>query len=205
MLNEVHVPVQSGKSRYVWKNLIIAVFAAIFTIQMSAQDISYKRNVNDNRFYADLVAKTANINGNLGLFGGMRTGYNINNNISIGLIAHGLIPEKLGSSYINKDGRDELHLGYGGVEAVYKHKLSDKIYLGGMMTVGAGRVDYENLSSYDYFFIAEPGVSFNYMITDIFGLGYAVNYRLASGVKYADFSNASFSGWSMDLAFKFGF
>jgi hypothetical protein len=111
----------------------------------------------------------------------------------------------LGGSYINQDDRDTLHLGYGGIKAAYKYNLSEKFYMTGMMMVGAGRVDYENLGGYDYFFIIEPGASFNYKIIDWFGLGYSVSYRLASGVKYADFSDASFSGWAMDLDFKFGF
>ena len=71
--------------------------------------------------------------------------------------------------------------------------------------IGAGRCDYEVQPGYDYFFITEPGVSINYKITGWFGLGYSVNYRFASGVNYADFSNSSFSGWSTDLGFKFGF
>ena len=188
------------------KTLTIAVLIALITVQLSAQDISLTQQGNEqNRFYANLVSKAATLNGDWGLFGGMRAGYNFNNNFSVGLVAHGLIPEKLGKSYINRDNRDELHIGYGGVEAAYSYDLSNKFYLTGTVMVGAGRVDYENVDWYDYFFITEPGVSINYSITNWFGLSYAVNYRLASGVKYSNFSNASFSGWSMDLAFNFGF
>jgi hypothetical protein len=189
------------------KSLIIAVFVIIITVQLSAQDISFGQpgNNNLNRFYVDLVSKAATLNGDWGLFGGMRAGYNINENISVGLVAHGLIPNKIERSYINRKGRDELHLGYGGAETSYKYNLSEKSYLTGIMMLGAGRTDYENLGGYDYFFIMEPGVSYNYRITNWFGLGYALNYRFAAGVKYADFSNASFSGWSMNLDFKFGF
>lgn len=71
--------------------------------------------------------------------------------------------------------------------------------------IGAGRVDYKNLGGNDYFFIMEPGVSVNYMITEWFGLGASADYRFAAGVKYADFSDNSFSGWSTDLSFKFRF
>lgn len=185
------------------KTVIIAFFVIFGTTQLSAQDLSFTQH-GHNMFYADLVSKAATLNGNWGLFGGMRAGYNIDENLSIGLVAHGLIPEKLGGSYINQNGRKELHLGYGGAEAAYKYKLSDKFYITGSMMIGAGRVDYESRSN-DYFFITEPGTSLNYMILDCFGLGYSLNYRLASGVKYADFSNASFSGWSTDISFKFSF
>jgi hypothetical protein len=188
------------------KNLLVAVFVTFFTLQLSAQDISLANQGNNlNRVYIDLTSKAATLNGSWGLFGGMRAGYNINNNFSIGLVANGLIPEKLGGSYINQDGQDELHLGYGGAEATYKHNLSERFYLTGMMMIGAGRVDYENLGGDDYFFMMEPGVSVGYRITDWFGLGYSVGYRFAAGVNYADFSNASFSGWSTNLDFKFGF
>ena len=190
------------------KNLVFAALVTLITFQLSAQDISLtNQGSNDlNHFYADLVGKTATLNGGWGLFGGMRAGYNIiNNNLSLGLAAYGLIPDKLGGSYINQDGQDELHFGYGGAEAIYKYNLSNRCYVTGMMMIGAGRADYEELGGNDYFVMMEPGASFNYRLTNWFGLGYSVSYRFASGVKYADFSDASFSGWSMDLDFKFGF
>jgi hypothetical protein len=189
------------------KNLIIAVFVTFVTVQITAQDISLTQqgNIDQNNFYVDLVSKAATLNGDWGLFGGMRVGYNINKNFSLGLAGYGLIPNELGDSYINQNGKDTLHFGYGGLEAAYNYKLSNIFYISGLMMIGAGRVDYENLGGHDYFFIMEPGVSFNYVLTDWFGLGYSVNYRIATGVNYADFSNASFSGWSMDLDFKFGF
>jgi len=188
------------------KNLLVAVFVTLFTFQLSAQDISLTNQGNNlNRVYIDLTSKAATLNGSWGLFGGMRAGYNINNNFSIGLVANGLIPEKLGGSYINQDGKDELHFGYGGAEATYKYDLSERFYLTGIMMIGAGRADYENLGGDDYFFMMEPGVAVGYRITDWFGLGYSVGYRFAAGVNYADFSDASFSGWSTNLDFKFGF
>ena len=189
------------------KNLVIIVFATLFAVQIYAQDISFTQSGNNNlnRYYVDIIAKAATLNGDYGYFGGARIGYNINYNVSIGLVAHGLVPDKISSSYINWKGRDELHLGYGGFEAAYKHNLSDKLYVTGMLMIGAGRCDYDKRGGNDYFFIMEPGTSINYRITNWFGLGYSVSYRLASGVKYADFSNASFSGWSTDLGFKFGF
>jgi hypothetical protein len=189
------------------KKLVLVLLVVFAAVQISAQDNSISRtgSSNMNRYYIDLVSKAAALNGSWGLFGGMRAGYNINDNVTVGIIAHGLIPDKIESSYINKDGRDELHLGYGGAEAAYKYDLSDKFYLQGMIMIGAGRVDYKDLGGNDYFFITEPGASINYSITDWFGLGYSVNYRFASGVKYADFSNASFSGWSTDISLKFGF
>ncbi|NWG28074.1 MAG: hypothetical protein HXY48_06005 [Ignavibacteriaceae bacterium] len=195
------------KSRLSGINLLIAIIAAFVTVQLSAQDISLTPQGNHdlNRFYADLVGKTATLNGGWGLFGGMRAGYNINNNISIGLIGHGLIPDKLGGSYINQEGEDELHFGYGGAEVIYKYNLSDKFYLAGMMMAGAGRTDYEELGGHDYFFIMEPGASINYRIADWFGLGLSAGYRFAAGVNYADLSDASFSGWSSSIDFKFGF
>ncbi|MBE0539564.1 MAG: hypothetical protein IH620_07615 [Ignavibacterium sp.] len=189
------------------KNLLIAVFVTLITVQIAAQDISLTQfcKNDQNHFYADLIGKTAALNGNWGLFGGLRAGYKLNNNINVGLAAHGLIPNKLGHSYINQKGRDELHFGYGGIEAAYSYNLSDKFSLSGIIMIGAGRADYEFLGGNDYFFVAEPGAAVNFWIIDWFGLGYSASYRLASGVKYSDFSNASFSGWSMDLDFKFTF
>ena len=189
------------------KTLIFAVFVALITVQLSAQDISIMQqgNTEPTRFYVSLVGKAATLNSDWGLFGGVRVGYNFNKNFSLGLVAQGLIPEQLGKSYINRDSRDDLHIGYVGPEAAYRHNLSEKFYLTGTIMMGLGRVDYETWNSNDYFFITEPGIAINYSITKWFGLGYAVNYRLASGVKYADFSNASFSGLSTDLALIFNF
>ncbi|MCK7526539.1 MAG: hypothetical protein MZV64_57560 [Ignavibacteriales bacterium] len=112
----------------------------------------------------------------------MKVGYNLSRNVSLGLTAHGMIPNRLGGSYVNQNGSDTLHFGYGGVEASYNYYLSDKFYLTGMLMVGAGRVDYENLGGNDYFFIMEPGVSF-----------YLPDYRV---VRLGFFSRLSFSGRS---------
>jgi hypothetical protein len=188
------------------RKLLIAAAVLFGSFSLWAQDISFNQSGNKlNRFYIDLVSKAAALNGDWGLFAGMRAGYNINENFSIGLTAHGLIPDKIERSYINRNNRDELHLGYGGFETAFKYNITDKSYLTGVMMLGAGRTDYENLEGYDYFFIMEPGASFNYRIMNWFGLGYSINYRAASGVKYSDFSNASFSGWSTSLDLKFGF
>ncbi|MEJ5263296.1 MAG: hypothetical protein WHT45_11485 [Ignavibacterium sp.] len=186
------------------KNLLIVVFVFCVLSQLSAQNNSFSQP-DTKDFYVDLVAKTAILNGNWGLFGGMRVGIDINKNFSLGLVGHGMIPNKLGGSYINQKGRDTLHFGYGGAEAAYNYYLSKNFYVTSMMMIGAGRVDYANLPGNDYFFIIEPGISFNYMITNWFGVGASADYRFAAGVKYADFSNSSFSGWSTDLSFKFKF
>jgi len=196
-----------SKSRFTGRNLLIAVFITLITFQLPAQDISFTSQGINNpyHFYADLIAKTATLNGGWGLFGGMRAGYNINSNVSIGLIGLGLIPDKLGGSYVNQEGEDELHFGYGGAEVTYKYDLSERFYVTGMMMIGAGRTDYENLGGHDYFFMLEPGASINYRLIDWFGLGFSTSYRFAAGVNYADLSDASFSGWTTELDFKFGF
>ncbi len=189
------------------RNIILAISTILFSVQLSAQNFDAHNLGSDNynRVYIDVVSKAARLNGDWGLLGGMRIGYNFNKQYSLGLVAHGLIPDHIESTYINRDGRDELNLGYGGVEASYNYFFSKKFSLTGTMMIGAGRAEFVELGGHDYFFIMEPGASINYNLTDWFGLGYAVNYRMASGVNYSKFSNASFSGWSMDLAFKFGF
>lgn len=188
------------------KNFLFAFFAALFTVHLSAQDISSTHKGNDglDHFYIDLIGKTAILNGGWGLFGGMRAGYS-SNNISVGLVGHGLIPNKLGGSYVNQEGKDELHFGYGGAEAAYKYKLSDRFSLTGVLMIGAGRADYEKLGGHDYFFMMEPGAAINYQLTNWFGLGCSAGYRFAAGVNYADLSDVSFSGWSTSIDFKFGF
>jgi len=188
------------------KNFLIAAFAVFFTVHLSAQDISSTNKGNDglDHFYINLIGKAAALNDGWGLLGGMRAGYSTNN-ISVGLVGHGLIPDKLGGSYVNQEGKDELHFGYGGAEAAYKYDLSDRFSLTGMIMIGAGRADYKNLGGYDYFFITEPGAAINYQLINWFGLGCSAGYRFASGVNYADLSDASFSGWSTSIDFNFGF
>lgn len=189
------------------KNFLLAVCLALFTVQFFGQNNSVlsKENSGNNCFYVDLIGKTATLNSGWGLFGGMRAGYNINNNTSIGLVGLGLIPNKLGGSYVNQEGKDELHFGYGGAEAAYKYELSERFNLTGRMMIGAGRADYKNLDGYDYFFMIEPEAAVNFQLTNWFGLGCSAGYRFASGINYADFSDASFSGWTTSLDFKFGF
>lgn len=188
------------------KNFLIAVFRAFFAVQLSAQNTSFVSKGNDDvsRFYVDLVGKAAKLNGGWGLFGGARAGYS-NNNVSIGLVGHGLIPDQLGGSYVNQKGKEELHFGYGGAEISYEYDLSDRFNLTGILMIGAGRADYEKLGGHDYFFITEPGAAINYRLTNWFGLGCSAGYRFASGVNYADLSDASFGGWSANIDFSFGF
>ncbi len=188
------------------KNFLFAVFVALFAVEISAQDISVtsSRNHDINRFYINLVGKAATLKDGWGLFGGARAGYTLNN-VSVGLVGHGLIPEKLGGSYVNRDGKDELRFGYGGAEIAYNNDISDRFSLTGMLMIGAGRADYENLSGHDYFFVTEPSAAINYWLTNWFGLGCSAGYRFASGVKYADLSDANFSGWSANIDFYFGF
>ena len=64
------------------KTFLIFFVLTFVTVNISAQDISLtpQDRLTMNRFYADLVGKTATLNGDWGLFGGMRVGYNINKN-----------------------------------------------------------------------------------------------------------------------------
>ncbi|MBL1214999.1 MAG: hypothetical protein HND52_16675 [Ignavibacteriae bacterium] len=189
------------------KHIVIIVLAALISAQLFAQDFSQKQSgeVELNKFYIDLTSRAERIDGKWGLFGGMRAGYNLTENVSFGLTAHGLIPDIRESNYINQTGKDELTFGYGGIESNYKYNLSENFYLTGTFMAGMGRIALKTLGGHDYFFVFEPGTSVNFRITEWFGLGYSVNYRLATGVNYADFYNKSFSGWSMELGFKFGF
>ena len=50
-------------------------------------------------------------------------------------------------------------------EAIYKYNLSERFYLTGMLMIGAGRADYEELGGNDYFFMMEPGASVGYRLT----------------------------------------
>ena len=60
------------------KTLIFAVFVALITVQLSAQDISIMQqgNTEPTRLYVSLVGKAATLNSDWGLFGGVRVGYN---------------------------------------------------------------------------------------------------------------------------------
>lgn len=189
------------------KKIIFILSAMLLFVQLSAQTSDYQNlgNGTNNRVFLDIISKAGTINGDWGLFGGMRAGYNFNKQLSLGIVAHGLIPEQIEDNYINRDGREDMHLGYGGIEASYNYSLANDLYLTTAMMVGAGRVELETRNDNDYFFIIEPGASINYSFFDWFALGYSINYRLASGVNYLNYSNASFSGWSMDLGFKFSF
>ncbi len=196
-----------NKKRKKMNKTIFILLAILFFVRLSAQTFDYDNlgNGTNSRIYFDVISKAATINGDWGLFGGMRAGYNFNKKLSLGVVAHGLIPEHIEDNYINRDGREDMNLGYGGIEASYNYSLANDLYLTTAMLVGAGRVELETRNDNDYFFMIEPGAAINYSFVDWFALGYSINYRLASGVNYLNYSNASFSGWSMDLGFKFSF
>ncbi len=186
------------------KKVFCLTLIIFFGSQLFAQDYSFNK-FNTNKFYIDISGKTMPLNGNWGLMGGMKAGYNINEKITVGLFVYGLIPDKIEKNYINQEGKDELNMGYTGFEVAYNHILSNKFSLTGNMLIGAAKVEYQDLGGEDYFFIAEPGVGINYKLTDWFNLVYTVSFRFASGVKYSDFSNNSFSGLANDLSLRFGF
>ncbi len=161
------------------------------------------KNNSIKSFYIDLSAKAMTVKDDWGLLGGIRLGYKFNQNVKLGVIAYGLIPEHLEESYINRDDRDDLNLGYGGLEICYAHPLNDIFDVTGQLMIGSGRIDIENKNGNDYFFITEPGVSLNYNIVSWFGLGFGTSYRFASGIDYEDYTNASLSGWAHSFDFKF--
>lgn len=189
---------------YKLKIRVFVILILLFITQLVAQDRSLKESDKINNFYLDIVGKMAYIDCDPAIIQGLRFGYNINEKVSIGFSGSRLLSNE-DESYVNYKREDKINLSQGGIESFYKCELSERFYVTAGMTIGVAKVEYKDKDGDDWFGLIEPRASTNYRITDCFGIGTSIDYRIASGVNFSDFSNSDFSGWSANLSLKFGF
>lgn len=174
------------------------------SMQFIAQDISLNKSGEMNKFYLEKVGRLTGIDCDAALLSSLRAGYNLDQNISIGLTG-GLLLSNEGESFVNNKRDNKIDYYFGGAEGIYKCNLSDRFYVASAIAVGVAKVEFQDVKGDDWFGIIEPRMSINYRIADCFGIGYSIDYRFATGVKFGDFSNNDFSSLGTSLSLKIGF
>ncbi|OGU66848.1 MAG: hypothetical protein A3C56_12565 [Ignavibacteria bacterium RIFCSPHIGHO2_02_FULL_56_12] len=159
------------------------------------------------------VLKASTVNGSPALFVGGRGGWIINHSFILGGGGYGLVANvdaRVPSVY----GDRRLAFGYGGVEMEYVHDWDRLIHVSVMLLIGGGGVGYQASvddprgSNYDHpmdeVFVLEPAVEAHLNVTEFFRLSAGVAYRYVNGVTTPTTSNASLSGGSAVMTFRFG-
>ena len=181
------------------KVLIVAVLlVAAVPFIADAQEQTLISGEIESGGYGGPVVKLSGVNNELGLFMGGRGGWIINHAFIIGGGGYGLANDLFVSS-------KKLGFGYGGPELGYVF-LSDSLLHFTLHTlIGFGGVSFEDdPASADEVFVLEPEATVVLNVTRFFRIAAGVSYRFVTGVTASGLSDASLSGLSGLLVFKFG-
>lgn len=175
--------------------------------------------------YGAVETKFSPLNDQFGLFVGGRGGVIINHSFILGLGGYGLTTSHKVDGYKIKDpyytdSTAYLRMGYGGLHLGYIIEPNEVLHITTGALVGGGWAGYtrsmsnknhndgwgDNNWAYEStgFFIVEPSVGAEINITSFFRLELNASYRFVSLVDLPNTKNADISGFSGNLAFKFG-
>lgn len=148
--------------------------------------------------YGGPVVKLSGVNNELGLFMGGRGGWIVNHAFIVGGGGYGLANDIFVSS-------KKLNFGYGGLELGYVFLSDSLIHFTLHSLIGFGGVSFQDdPATADEVFVLEPEATVVLNITRFFRIAAGVSYRLVTGVTNSGVSDASLSGLSGLLVFKFG-
>lgn len=103
---------------------------------------------------------------------------------------------------------DALEMGYGGIDLEYVNRPNELVHISLNVLLGGGGARFYPGTSLAYwesgFWVAEPGVNLELNVAPVFRMGFGASYRAVDGLAIPGLSNASLSGWSGNLQFKFG-
>jgi len=192
--------------------VLIAICAVASPLAAQEPETLVRGRVTSGGFGGPAVRVTQLI-GQTGIMMGGRGGWIINHSFILGGGGYGLVANvdaRVPSVY----GDRRLAFGYGGVEMEYVHDWDRLIHVSVMLLIGGGGVGYQASvddprgSNYDHpmdeVFVLEPAVEAHLNVTEFFRLSAGVAYRYVNGVTTPTTSNASLSGGSAVMTFRFG-
>lgn len=182
------------------KKLLLAVVLILFTVPIiaNAEEKTLISGEIESGGYGGPVVKLSVVNNEFAVFMGARGGWIINHTIIVGGGGYGLATDIFVSS-------NKLSLGYGGLELGYVFQSDSLVHFTAHSLFGFGGVSFENdWSSADEVFVIEPEATVVVNITEFVRIAAGVSYRFVTGVTTAGVSDASLSGLSGMLVFKFG-
>jgi hypothetical protein len=148
--------------------------------------------------YGGPVLKLSGVNNEFCVFIGGRGGWIINHAFIVGGGGYGLVTD----IYVDSK---KLNVGYGGLELGYVFLSDSLVHFTVHSLFGFGGVSFESdPASADEIFVIEPEATVVLNVTEFFRIAAGISYRLVTGVTTSGVSDASLSGLSGMLVFKFG-
>lgn len=170
-----------------------------------------------NGGYGAPVQRLSVIDGNSVLFSGLEGGWIINHRFVLGAAGYGLATQNVrngGTPLRDSRGRAPVvEMGYGGVTLGYVQQPTKLVHLSVQTLVGGGGITYDVMdiagmrpedAPSDAFFVAEPSLQAELNVTSFFRIALGGGYRFVSGARFDGLRDASLSGGSVSLGFRFG-
>jgi hypothetical protein len=183
---------------------ILAVLLLLETMPAFAQ------NTESSGEYGTLVSNIGLVRNTKALFIGGRGGWSFDHTFAIGVGGYTLLND-INARIPDTSGNHLMTMSYGGVDLEYISSIGDSYYLTIQALVGTGAIGhketvYLNPRQYhDPFFVFEPSVSVEIMVTKIFRIGIGASYREVALLESNLASRADLCGASGFLSLKVGF
>ncbi len=203
------------------KKIYILLFLLLFSFNILPQDQTLISGKLESGGYGAPVVKFTSIKDNFAVFVGGYGGWLINHTFLIGGGGYGLVNAIKLPGYVTFVGvpyERKIMFGYGGVILEFIGNPSNLIHYSISTLIGAGGlsyryIDYRNYTDFydnnDYpdkaVFVFEPAVNLELNITTFFRINVGGSYRMVRGSNnFIEFNNNDLSGFSANIAFKFG-
>jgi len=155
--------------------------------------------------------KSVSIDGSVGIMLGVKGAWDLNESFSIGVAGYSLLSYAYDAEFMFKGEPSRLNAKYCGVDFIYEYEIAPQVHVVLNSLMGGGRLKYElkkkmsNKPSFgeDYFLFVEPGISLEMGLAEGIRFALGSSYRSAFDVGYYNLNNASLSGFTSSMYFKF--
>jgi hypothetical protein len=200
-------------------------FAAmlLMSTELFAQSSGKKESVPGKHListgYGVLSTQYSRFNGQSALFVGAYGGWMINHKLMIGLGGYGLASRHQGiGKNAGTNEQNQWKMGYGGLMVEYHFYENKRVYFTVNTLIGGGIIKNGNrrgripengsdeLKDIDAsgFYVIQPSVNLEMVVTNWFHIGAGVGYRFVTGTDQPGITNAKMSAKTANLSFKFG-
>jgi hypothetical protein len=190
------------------KTFALLAILLLIALPVLAQEETLVKGEIESGGFGGPVVKFGTFNGETGVLVGGRGGWIINHSFILGGGGYGLT-NNVRAKTLGPNGERYINFGYGGLELEYIPQSDKLVHLSFMVLIGAGGVgwrdeEFGHNSEDDAVFIVEPAVHATLNVTSSFRISAGASFRVITGVSSNVSSNASLSGPSAVLTFRFG-
>ena len=152
-------------------------------------------------YFGAVDVKAPDLLGHTGIEIGVRFGSYLSKNFSLGVGIYSLFTKNVEFEYPGASQPLHLRLSYGGLDADYRLRISEKFDLSWNLFTGPAEISHSSNSNIDlgtinnkwYFFLV-PSQTINYYFSKTMGLQLSVGYRAFLGGDYLNFSAKKLNG-----------